>query len=126
MEKTNINVPIIPPNLSREERKELLEESANKYLEAIESQIGDLKDVGKNTLVISGIIVAAYALTEFLLPQHQSSNKALPIVEKEGKGNSIFWTTLKGAATSILLAIAKQKLLVLMDNLRTKNAESNS
>ena len=58
MKKSNesiINIPVVPPKTaSREERKEFLQESANKYLEAIETQIGDLKKVGKNALVIGG------------------------------------------------------------------------
>jgi hypothetical protein len=127
-------IPVVPPKGSRDERKELLQESVNKYLEAIETQIGDLKKVGKNTLVIGGVIVAAYALTELLLPAatKQSSkklpNNALPIVveDQEEEEDSVIWSALKGAAMSLLLTIAKDKLLGLMENMTTNNAESNS
>jgi hypothetical protein len=123
-----IKIPIVPPKGSREERKELLQESANKYLEAIEMQIGDLKKVGKNTLVIGGVIVAAYALTELLLPspKQKTSNDPLLLVEEENESESIVWAALKGAATSLLLALAKDKLLEFMDNYTTNNVESNS
>jgi hypothetical protein len=123
-----IKIPIVPPKGSREERKELLQESANKYLEAIETQIGDLKKVGTNTLIIGGVIVAAYALTELLLPnpKQQFSNEPLPLVEEEYEGESIVWAALKGAAVSLLLAVAKDKLLGIMDNFNSPNAESNS
>lgn len=131
MKKTKdntINIPIVPPKGSREERKELLQESANKYLEAIETQIGDLKKVGKNTLIIGGVIVAAYALTELLLPEskRKTTNEALPIHEDESEGESIVWTALKGAATTLLLTIAKDKLLDLMNNFTANDVEPNS
>ena len=132
-------VPIVPPKGSRDERKELLQESVNKYLEAIETQIGDLKKVGKNTLVIGGAIVAAYAITELLLPDatpkrsrtlasNALSGNALPIVveKQEDEEESMIWSALKGAAMSLLLTIAKDKLLGLMNNIPTNNAESNS
>ncbi len=137
-ERTTI-IPIVSPKGSRNERKELLQESVNKYLEAIETQIGDLKKVGKNTLVIGGVIVAAYAITELLLPEatpkrnrilsdNALSGNALPIVveEEQNKEESMIWTALKGAAMSLLLTIAKDKLLGLMENMTTNNAESNS
>lgn len=124
----------MPPKGSRDERKELLQESVNKYLEAIETQLGDLKKVGKNTLVIGGVIVAAYALTELLLPaateqpRKKLPNNALPVVieDENDEEDSIIWSALKGAAMSLLLTIAKDKLLGLMENMTTNNAESNS
>lgn len=127
-------IPVVPPKGSRDERKELLQESVNKYLEAIETQIGDLKKVGKNTLVIGGVIVAAYALTELLLPAANKRpsktlpNNALPVVveDENDEEDSMIWSALKGAAMSLLLTIAKDKLLGLMENMNTNNAESNS
>ena len=122
-------IPIVSPKGSRNERKELLQESVNKYLEAIETQIGDLKKVGKNTLVIGGVIVAAYAITELLLPAATPKrNRTLPIVveEEQNEEESMIWAALKGAAMSLLLTIAKDKLLGLMENMTTNNAESNS
>jgi hypothetical protein len=99
-----------------------------------------LKKVGKNTLVIGGVIVAAYALTELLLPDatpkrsktllsnsNVLSGNALPIVvEEEQEEESMIWAALKGAAMSLLLTIAKDKLLGLMEKMTTNNAESNS
>ena len=122
-------IPIVPPKGSRDERKELLQESINKYLGAIETQIGDLKKIGKNTLVIGGVIVAAFAITELLLPAATKQRRnTLPIVIEEEKDeqDSVLMTTLKGAAMSLLLTIAKDKLLGLMENRSTNNAESNS
>lgn len=123
-----IKVPVVSPKISREERKELLQESANKYLEAIETQIGDLKKVGKNTLIIGGVIVAAYAITELLLPSPRKKKTIEPIAidEQETVGESFVWAALKGAATSLLLTVAKDKLLGLMENYSTNDAESNS
>jgi len=129
-----INIPVIPPKTaSREERKEFLQESANKYLEAIEMQIGDLKKVGKNALVIGGVVLTAYALTEFLLPsdKQKSSFNPKPIEQEDDDNdeNSFVWAALKGVATSVLLAVAKNKLLGIIDNFTTdatENVETNS
>ena len=129
-----INIPVIPPKTaSREERKEFLQESANKYLEAIEMQIGDLKKVGKNALVIGGVVLTAYALTEFLLPsdKQNTSFNPKPIEQEEDVNdeNSFVWAALKGVATSVLLAVAKNKLLGIIDNFTTdatENVETNS
>ncbi|AFK03158.1 hypothetical protein Emtol_2019 [Emticicia oligotrophica DSM 17448] len=128
-----IEVPVVPPKgASREERKEFLQESANKYLEAIETQLGDLKKVGKNALIIGGVIVAAYAITELLLPSNKV--KALPtpkpIAEEDDENEDSFvWDALKGVATSVLLTIAKNKLLEIIDSYTTEsteNVETNS
>jgi len=118
-----VKIPIVPPKLSREERKEFLQESATKYLEAIETQIGDLKKVGKNALIIGGAILATYALTEFLLP---SETKEEESIEEEEDENSIIWSALKGVAVSLILAVAKDKLLEILENLNEPNAASNS
>lgn len=137
MKKSNesiINIPVIPPKkASREERKEFLQESANKYLEAIEMQIGDLKKVGKNALVIGGVVLTAYALTELLLPSAKQKISLEPkLIEQEEDNNdenSIVWAALKGVATSVLLAVAKNKLLGIIDNFTTdatENVETNS
>lgn len=138
MKKSNgsiINIPVVPPKTaSREERKEFLQESANKYLEAIETQIGDLKKVGKNALVIGGVVLTAYALTELLLPstKQKISIDPKPIVQEEDDDNdedSFAWAALKGVATSVLLTLAKNKLLEIIENLTTdatENVETNS
>lgn len=129
-----VEIPVVlPKGASREERKEFLQESANKYLEAIETQLGDLKKVGKNALIIGGVIITAYAITELLLPS--SKEKKLPapkpIAQEEENDNddSFLWDTLKGVATSVLLTVAKNKLLAIIDNYTsdaTENVETNS
>lgn len=137
MKKSNetiINIPVIPPKTaSREERKEFLQESANKYLEAIEMQIGDLRKVGKNALVIGGVVLTAFALTEFLLPsdKQKTSFNPKPIEQEDDDNyeNSYVWAALKGVATSVLLTVAKNKLLGIIDNFTTdatENVETNS
>jgi len=124
---------ILTPRASREERKEILQQSVDKYLGALETQIGDLKKVGKNALVIGGVIVAIYAITELLLPEAdevetKKIKKPLTIVEvePEKEENSVLWNAMKGAATSILLTVAKDKLLQLIEHLTAKDAEPTS
>ncbi|WP_064197185.1 MULTISPECIES: hypothetical protein [Emticicia] len=123
-----IEVPVVPPKgASREERKEFLQESANKYLEAIETQLGDLKKVGKNALIIGGVIVAAYAITELLLPSNKVKTLPTPkpIAEEDDENEDSFvWDALKGVATSVLLTIAKNKLLEIIDSYTTESTEN--
>ena len=96
-------------------------------------QIGDLKKVGKNALVIGGVVLTAYALTEFLLPsdKQKTSFNPKPIEQEDDDNdeNSFVWAALKGVATSVLLAVAKNKLLGIIDNFTTdatENVETNS
>ncbi|WP_337043156.1 hypothetical protein [Emticicia sp. 17c] len=132
LRETITRVPVVPPKTNREERKEVLQESIDKYLGAIETQIGDLKKVGKNALVIGGIIVAVYALTELLLPEGEKREtttepEPLPVApEPEKAHDSMLWATMKGVATSVILAIAKDKLLQIIDHLTTKDAEATA
>jgi tRNA A37 N6-isopentenylltransferase MiaA len=115
--------------VSRTERKEALKESVDKYLEAIENQIGDLKKVGKNAMVIGGAIVAAYAITELLLPaprRQEDNTLALNPRHEEEEGDSLIWTAMKGAATTLLLTLAKDKLMDLIEHLTQNDAEVNS
>lgn len=123
------NTSLATTAISREEKKEALQESINKYLETIENQIGDLKKVGQNALVIGGVIVAAYALTELLLPEPSRKNdvEPLPIKERdEDEGESIVWSALKGAATTLLLTVARQKLVDLIEHLTNQDAAADS
>ncbi len=121
--KENLGVIVSPKN-SRKSRKEALQQTAEKSLEAIQSQLGDLKRIGKNALIIGGTIVAVYALTEVLLPATKP-RKEEQFVEKEDEnvGESIFWAGVKGIATSMLLALAKDKLMELLEQITEKNAK---
>lgn len=112
---------------NRTKRKEALKESVDKYLEAIETQIGDLKQVGKNALVIGGVIVAAYAITQLLLPSERKENEVLPLNNhREEEEESLIWAAMKGAATTLLLTLAKEKLMDLIEHLTQQDAETNS
>jgi hypothetical protein len=113
---------------SRDEQKKALQNSVNTYLEAIEAQVGDLKKVGQNALIIGGIVVAAYALTELLLPQTQEEEKNdfLPIQKKNEEEESFIGSALRGMATTVILTVARQKLVDLIEHLTAKNASADS
>lgn len=123
--------PYIPPKVtSREDRKKALQDSVNKYLEEIEEKVGDVKKIGKNTLAISGIVLGAYLLTRLLLSdsdedESTTSNELVP-VKKDNVGESILWSSLKGVATSVLLALAKDKLVDIIDHLTKQDVPENS
>lgn len=113
-------IPFVPPKpLSREERKQALQDSVNKYLEDIEEKVGDVKKVGKNTLAIGGIVLGAYLLTKFLLSDSEEDeavvSKELAIKPQKDHSESILISSLKGVATSVLLAVVKDKLLKVLE-----------
>ena len=79
------------------------------------------------------MVLTAYALTELLLPsaKQKISLDHKPIVQEEEDNDedSFVWAALKGVATSVLLTIAKNKLLEIIENLTTdatENVETNS
>ena len=123
--------PYIPPKVtSREDRKKALQDSVNKYLEEIEEKVGDVKKIGKNTLAISGIVLGAYLLTGLLLrdsdEDESTRSNELVSVKKDNVGESILWSSLKGVATSVLLALAKDKLVDIIDHLTKQDVPENS
>jgi hypothetical protein len=124
--KENMGVTVSPKS-SRKSRKETLQQTAEKSLEAIQSQLGDLKKVGTNALIIGGTIVAVYALMEVLLPAART-RKEEKYIEKEDEtiGESILWAGVKGIATSMLLALAKDKLMELLEQITEKDAKKGA
>jgi hypothetical protein len=121
--KENISIAM-PPKNKRESRKEALQQAASKSLEAIQTQLGDLKKVGTNALIIGGTIVAVYALMEVLLPAAKPrKEEQFTENEHEDIGESILWAGVKGIATSLLLALAKEKLMELIEQLTEKDAK---
>ena len=125
-EEFTIKMPTVPLK-NRAERKAALQQSAEKSLEAIQNQLGDLKNVGKTALIIGGTIVAAYALTEILLPSPKTvREESFSQKNDENEGETILWAAIKGIATSVLLALAKDKLMELIENLTEKDAKPSA
>ena len=97
----------------RDKRKSQLENVITDASNAIEGQLGDYKDKGKNVLIVGGIIIAAYALSRVF-----SDDEDVEEVEtKKASESSFLASTLTGIATSVLLALAKNEILELIEHL---------
>lgn len=96
---------------SRDQKKSQLENIAKSASDAIQNQLGDYKDKGKNLLIIGGIIVAAYAITRVF--SDDSENES---VDKKSEP-SFVGTAITGMVTSVLLTLAKNKILELIEQL---------
>jgi hypothetical protein len=88
-------------------RKLELENQVKKASDAIYDQIDGYKKHGKTALVVGGIIVAAYAITQLFEEDEIETEKK--------KDSSAFGSALTGMATSVALHFAKEKLMAYLD-----------
>jgi hypothetical protein len=100
---------------SREQKKSQLEETINKATNAIENQLGDYKSQGKNLLVIGGILVGAFAFFKLLSDEDNESS------EHSKSESSVFGSAITGMATTLLLTLAKDKLLEVLEKFNETN-----
>lgn len=96
----------------REQKKSQLENVIQSTSEAIENQLGDYKDKGKNALIIGGIVVAAYAFSKLFTSSDQKEDE-----KSEDEGSSFLTNALTGMVTSVLLTLAKDKILGLIEQM---------
>jgi small neutral amino acid transporter SnatA (MarC family) len=88
-------------------RKTELENQVKNASQAIEGQFDIYKNQGKSVLVIGGIIVAAYAITQlFDDTEKESSTK---------KETSMIGGAITGLATTLALNFAKEKLMAYLE-----------
>jgi hypothetical protein len=135
-----MNLNVIPPKKSS--KKDLVD-AAERYKQAIESQIIDIKteaiDVGKKTLIVSGVCLSVFVLIENLLlsddddkPKKKkqllvpNTNESSGIAIPKTKNSSIVLNAVKGILLTFLLSLAKDKLTQAMAHLSQADAESNS
>jgi hypothetical protein len=88
-------------------RKTELENQVKKASKAIAEQFDGYKNHGKTALVIGGIIVAAYAITQLF-----EEDETETITQKEP---SIIGGAITGLATTVALNFAKEKLMAYLD-----------
>jgi hypothetical protein len=104
-------------SLNRSEKKLALNNEINQIVDELRDKASDFKVVGKNVLIIGGLLAAGYALTRILNQNERDAEETTPVRLPEPEESSVFVSALKGAATSILLAIAKQKLIEYLETL---------
>jgi hypothetical protein len=106
--------------LDRNEKKIALHKQINDVTEELSDKATGWKNLGRDSLVIGGIVLAGYSLMR-LFDSTIEENKSEENASQNGP-DSILFSALKGAAASALLAVAKSKLTDYLDNLNADNA----
>lgn len=105
---------------NRDQKKNQLENIIKSSTDAIHNQLVDYKDKGKNILVAGGIIVAAYAFSRLFTDNEKEATE----IKESPKESSFFGPAVTGVVTSILLTLAKNKILELIEHLN-ENEQPN-
>lgn len=102
--------------MDRTEKKIALNKQINDIMSDLKDKAADVKILGKDVLIIGGLVVAGYALSKLLTGEDEEESGT-----SAAKEPSVLSSALKGAATSILLAVAKQKLTEYLENLNEES-----
>lgn len=105
--------------MNRNEKKIALHKQINDFTEELKEKASGFKNLSRNVLVIGGILLAGYSLMKMFQSDEEEPGKE-PLIKRETP-NSIFFTAVKGAAISALLAIAKVKLTEYLERLSSEN-----
>mgnify|MGYP006908583723 CR=1 FL=1 len=100
--------------MNRNEKKIALNKQIKDVTEDLQDKAKGLKDLSKDALVVGGILVAAYSLMRLFQSDESETSDSL---ERDVEEPSIASSTLKGVATSVLLALAKNKLSEYLESL---------
>jgi hypothetical protein len=93
------------------DKKSQLENEIVRLSNSIEFQLKEYKTQGKNILIIGGIIVASYSLAQLLSSDDEEEERPSKINK-----SSAFSSAITGVAASLLLNLAKNKLLEIIEN----------
>lgn len=112
-------------------RKDELKQAADSYKQVLDSKITDLKQdatrIGKQALIIGGVITAVYLLLELILPddeEEQESNASIIATKKTE--SSWVGKAVQSIVISAALALAKQKLEEFLATQIQTNATENT
>lgn len=108
------NDPLLFSNEDRVTKKQLLESKIEAISESLTSQLEDKKELGKKILIITAVITAGYALVKLLTSndEDESTNSESP---------SMLGGIVKGAVTSLLLTVLKNKLTTFLQDTAQQN-----
>ena len=114
-------------------RKDELRQTADSYKQALDEKIIDLKDdasrIGKQALVIGGVIAAVYLLLELVLPDDEDEPNNVPkspVVVERNNESSWLGKAVQSMAMTAILALAKQKLEEFLAIQNQTNATANT
>lgn len=99
--------------MDRNEKKIALNKKISDFTDDLKEKAGGLKNLGRDALVVGGILVAGYALMRVFNSGNEEDVEETQASDKD----SIFFSAAKGLATTVLLAIAKAKLTEYLDSL---------
>jgi uncharacterized BrkB/YihY/UPF0761 family membrane protein len=105
---------------NRDQKKNQLENIIKTSTDAIQNQLINYKDKGKNILVVGGIIVAAYAFSRLFADNEEEVTE----IKESPKESSFLGSAVTGVVTSVLLTLAKDKILELIEHLN-ENEQPN-
>lgn len=95
--------------MNRDLQKLEISNKIEKINSELSNQVSEYKDLGKSIAVIGGIIVSAYSIFRFF--DKENTNQ-----ESNESDNSLVFSTIKGVAVSIALALVKEKLIDFLNN----------
>jgi len=123
---------------SIKEHKQLLLDKASLYKKKIRENVNDLYDDvenrGKKVLIIGGVLVVAYGILDLILksrtPQIEEYEEAgeekiqQPLVSTKPKQDSYIIRSIKEQIAAFIMALAKQALNEVLENLKNRQTES--
>ncbi len=104
------------PKLNRTERKILLNQKIKQSEAELDEKLDQYKSVGKDALLIGGILVAAYAIMKLVSSENRKEDKGIK------NEDSVVFSAIKGAALSFALGIAREKLLGIVDQMTNESS----
>ena len=123
---------------SIKEHKQLLLDKASLYKKKIRENVNDLYDDlenrGKKVLIIGGVLVVAYGILDLILksrtPQIEEyevdgeEKIQQPLVSTKPKQDSYIIRSIKEQIAALIMALAKQALKEVLENLKNRQTES--
>lgn len=125
---------------SLKDRKQVLLDKASLYKKQIRENVNELYDDvenrGKKVLIIGGVLIIAYGILDLILKSRQ--NNAIeedyidddreiqnPPVSTRPKQDSFIVRSIKEQIAAFIMALAKQTLNEILENLKKKQTESD-
>lgn len=98
--------------MDRAQQKLVLHKKIEDTTEALKQKAQDYKELGRDALLIGGVLVLGYSLFQLFSDDDEEQE-----IETTEKSESFISSSLKGVASSILLALAKEKLMEYIESL---------
>lgn len=101
----------------RQQEKEALQVRIQQIESELTSQLLDWKKLGRQALWIGGSLGALYWIIQSIQAEDDYPASEMRSPTSTDDEPSVFWSVAQGVATSVLLAVAKQALMQLIQKL---------